>query len=174
MATSSMSTSKIQNISKDVPHDNTIFIPTMLANKPTIPEQFFWPKSETVPATGILNAPKIDLQVVLTGDASSVKVQTNALRAACETHGFFLVINHGIDTQILNEALALSEQFFAMPLETKLKAMQKKNNMWGYSGAHSERFSANLPWKECLSFRSDGSIAEHLRSSLGKEFEPMG
>ncbi|KAJ4821473.1 Gibberellin 20 oxidase 2 [Rhynchospora pubera] len=174
MATSFLTTGENNSISKDALHGNTIFMPTMLANRPTIPEQFLWPKSDIAPATGILDAPVIDLQLALTGDASSVKEQVDALCAACKTHGFFLVVNHGIDPQILNEALERAEEIFVMPLETKLKIMQKKGSMWGYSGAHSERFSAKLPWKECLSFKSDGSVMEHLGSSLGKEFEPVG
>ncbi|KAF3320755.1 gibberellin 20 oxidase 2-like protein [Carex littledalei] len=174
MATSIPPSTNIQNISENALDDNTMFIPTMLANKPTIPKQFFWPKSETAPATGILDAPIIDLQGILTGDASSIKKQVDALRVACETHGFFLVVNHGIDTNILNETLDRAAEFFTMPLETKLNIVQKKGSMSGYSGAHSERFSDKLPWKECLSFKSGGSIEEFMGSSLGKEFEPMG
>jgi gibberellin-44 dioxygenase len=153
---------------------NTMLIPTMLTNKPTIPKQFLWPKSETAPASGVLDAPIIDLQAVLTGDAPSIKEQIDALRAACKSHGFFLVVNHGIDTNILNEALDHAAEFFTMPLETKLNMVQKKGSMSGYSGAHSERFSEKLPWKECLSFKSGADIIEFIRSSLGKEYEPMG
>ncbi|KAJ1688293.1 hypothetical protein LUZ63_019683 [Rhynchospora breviuscula] len=146
MATSFLTTGGNNSISKDALHGNTIFMPTMLANRPTIPEQFLWPKSDIAPATGILDAPVIDLQLALTGDASSVKEQADALCAACKTHGFFLVVNHGIDPQILNEALERAEEIFVMPLETKLKIMQKKGSI----------------------------IVEHLGSSLGKEFEPVG
>jgi gibberellin-44 dioxygenase len=157
-----------ENISRDALHGNTIFIPTMRAI-----EQILLPKADIVPAIGILNAPKSDLQGILTGNTSSIKEQVGTLHAACQTHGFFLVVNHGIDRKILNEELKLSKEFFTLPVETKLQIMQKKGSMWGYSGAHSDRFSTKLPWKECLSFRSDGSIVEHLGSSLGKEFEPM-
>ncbi|KAF3334179.1 gibberellin 20 oxidase 2-like protein [Carex littledalei] len=174
MASSILPSRNIQNISENALDGNTMFIPTMLANKPTIPKQFFWPKSETAPATGILDAPTIDLQAVLTGDTSSIKKQIDALRAACETHGFFLVVNHGIDTNILNGAMDRTAEFFTMPLETKLNMVKKKGSMSGYSGAHSERFLDKLPWKESLSFKSGGGIEEFMGSSIGKEFEPMG
>jgi gibberellin-44 dioxygenase len=129
MATSLLLTG--ENISRDALHGNTIFIPTMLLNKSTIPEQFLLPKADIVPAIGILDAPKIDLQGILTGDTSSIKEQVGTLRAACQTHGFFLVVNHDIDRKILNEALKHSKEFFTLPVETKLQIMQKKRQHVG-------------------------------------------
>uniref|UniRef100_J3M7A9 Fe2OG dioxygenase domain-containing protein n=1 Tax=Oryza brachyantha TaxID=4533 RepID=J3M7A9_ORYBR len=49
----------------------------------------------------------------------------------------------------------------------------------GYTTAHSDRFVANLPWKETLSFGhrhggNDDFVADYFASTLGDAFKPLG
>lgn len=46
------------------------------------------------------------------------------LQDACERVGFFVVRNHGIDWQIVEDAFAAVDEFFRLPLETKMKIHQ--------------------------------------------------
>ena len=53
--------------------------------------------------------------------------------------------------------------------------------MTGYTVAHADRFTANLPWKETLSFghrdrRTSGShvVVDYFTSTLGSDFKPLG
>jgi len=69
--------------------------------------------------------------------------------------------------------------FFKLPISMKLRAKRIPGHMWGYSGAHSDRFSSKLPWKETLSFGfhendSDPVVVDFFKSTLGKDFEQTG
>ncbi|KAK8916200.1 Gibberellin 20 oxidase 2 [Platanthera zijinensis] len=82
----------------------------------------------------------------------------------------------------MQAAMNCIPRFFTLPLSDKLKA--RGNPLcrnWGYAGAgaHSDRFTANLPWKETLSFGSDSAssdsmVADYFVSTLGDGFREMG
>lgn len=46
------------------------------------------------------------------------------LQDACKRAGFFVVKNHGIDWKIVEEAFNGLDEFFGLPLETKMKIHQ--------------------------------------------------
>ncbi|XP_049379954.1 gibberellin 20 oxidase 2-like [Solanum stenotomum] len=140
-----------------------------------IPKEFIYPKEDLIQAQEELNEPLIDL----IGDINSVSM---LVKTACLNHGFFQVINHGVDSKLINMAHAHVNHFFKLPLEVKLKVQKQHGSLWGYSGAHAERFTSRLPWKETLSFNfhenggsnKSGIVVDFFESSLGKEFEQMG
>mmetsp|Transcript_98 Transcript_98/g.257 ORF Transcript_98/g.257 Transcript_98/m.257 type:complete len:338 (+) Transcript_98:57-1070(+) len=58
--------------------------------------------------------PVIDLD-----DEESVTV--SAIRRACELHGFFVVKNHAVGLELVENARAAARRFFALPVEEKMK-----------------------------------------------------
>ncbi|MCE3215426.1 hypothetical protein HAX54_002340 [Datura stramonium] len=146
-----------------------------------IPKEFIFPKEDLIQAQEELNEPVIDLEGILIGNSVATQHVVMLVKAACLNHGFFQVINHGVDSQLINMAHAHVNDFFKLPLGVKLKIQKQHGSLWGYSSAHAERFSSRLPWKETLSFNyhenSDSNqsvVVDFFESAFGKEFEQMG
>ncbi|XP_050226186.1 gibberellin 20 oxidase 2-like [Mercurialis annua] len=151
---------------------------SFLQNK-TIPKEFQWPKDELVRAQKELMVPIVDLQGFLKGDEMETLKAVNMIKPACLEHGFFQVINHGVDSNVIKMANDHMDHFFKLPDSEKLKARKMPGRTWGYSSAHSDRFSTKLPWKEMLSFgyhqnSSDPVVFDFFKSTLGKDFEETG
>jgi isopenicillin N synthase-like dioxygenase len=67
--------------------------------------------------------PIIDLSAVSAGGPSSDGAKAAVAAAigdACATAGFFIVVGHGVDPQLIARAEAASRSFFDRPLEDKL------------------------------------------------------
>nr|QYS25851.1 gibberellin 20-oxidase [Fritillaria thunbergii] len=157
-----------------------VFDSSHLCKQARIPSQFIWPRNDRLTAIDELEAPIIDLQGFLHGDEASTLEAAKLVASACTRHGFFQVTNHGVDTSLIREAFACMDEFFLLPLNEKLRARRKPGSMWGYAGAHTDRFSSKLPWKETLSFGFNDTagdkavVADYIKSQLGNEFEQMG
>ena len=73
-----------------------------------------------------------------------------ALDEACRYWGFFQVVNHGIDTEILEALNEKSRAFFAMPREDKQSIARTADNPWGY---FDQELTKNTPdWKEVFDY----------------------
>jgi isopenicillin N synthase-like dioxygenase len=60
--------------------------------------------------------------------------------AACRDVGFFYVINHGVDPELIVKAFAQSRDFFALPIADKRKlAIETIGGNRGYSGSFARR-----------------------------------
>ncbi|WOL17864.1 gibberellin 20 oxidase 2-like [Canna indica] len=158
-----------------------IFDSYSLRQQTRIPKAFIWPRSDVRPAAiEELDAPVVDLHGFFHGDEESTLRATELIAEACTRHGFFQVVNHGVSDLLTRAALDCIDDFFKLPLSDKLSARRKPGSMWGYSGAHADRFSSKLPWKETLSFGfGDGGcpdriVADYFTSTMGKDFERMG
>ncbi|XP_057973561.1 gibberellin 20 oxidase 2-like [Malania oleifera] len=150
-----------------------------LQKQPNIPTKFIWPKQDLVHAQEELKEPLVDLAGFFRGDKKATRHAAELVREACAAHGCFQVINHGVDHGLISAAHAQMEAFFKLPLNVKQRAGRKPGSMWGYSGAHADRFSLKLPWKETLSFgfhddESDAVVVDYFKSSLGSDFEQAG
>ncbi|KZV58518.1 gibberellin 20-oxidase family protein [Dorcoceras hygrometricum] len=72
------------------------------------------------------------------------------------------------------------DAFFKLPLSKKLALKRKPGDLCGYSGAHANRFSSKLPWKETFSFtyaheHDQGlDVVDYIRSVMGEECEEAG
>ncbi|CAN1267425.1 Gibberellin 20 oxidase 1 [Linum perenne] len=97
---------------------------TPIHNKPlifnhkssNIPQQFIWPDHEKPRG----NAPELDVPVIdLAGLLSEAAA---AAGDACRKHGFFLVVNHGVDRDLIADAHEYMDSFFELPLSEKEKA----------------------------------------------------
>ncbi|KAG1328080.1 Gibberellin 20-oxidase 2 [Cocos nucifera] len=156
-----------------------VFDSNLLRKQSKIPKEFIWPPSERPSTLKELNAPVVDLHGFLRGDEASTVRAAALIRTACTSHGFFQVINHGVDIFLTRDAFDCMDKFFTLPLGCKLRAKRKPGSMWGYAGAHADRFSTKLPWKETLSFGYHDAgpqhvVVDYITSILGTDFERMG
>lgn len=156
-----------------------VFDSSLLQKQPTIPGAFIWPQGDRIQTLDELNEPVVDLQGFLIGDKAATSRAVELIRVSCQVHGFFQVINHGVDASLIRSARHGVENFFKLPLSQKLRARRKPGSMWGYAGAHADRFSSKLPWKETLSFgyHENGPeriVVDYFTSVLGEEFEQTG
>ncbi|XP_030439521.1 gibberellin 20 oxidase 2-like [Syzygium oleosum] len=144
-----------------------------------VPDSFKWPEQDAVLSHGELEEPLVDLKGFLLGDdQEEMHRAADTVRAACLSHGFFQVINHGVDLSLIHDAHDSIGSFFKMTLSNKLRAQKKPNSLLGHSIAHNDRFSSKLPWKETFSFgyheSSPDSVVGFFKATLGMDFEPAG
>ncbi|RLN40845.1 gibberellin 20 oxidase 1-D-like [Panicum miliaceum] len=155
-----------------------VFDAARLSGQADIPQQFLWPADEspTPAAAEELPVPLIDLS----GGAADAEV-VRQVGEACELHGFFQVVNHGIDQALLAEAHRCMDAFFTLPLAEKQRAQRRQGESCGYASSFTGRFASKLPWKETLSFRycsaaeaADGGVAAYFVEKLGEEYRHHG
>ncbi|ESW15340.1 hypothetical protein PHAVU_007G064800 [Phaseolus vulgaris] len=158
-----------------------VFDASLLRHQLHIPSQFVWPDEEKA----CLNEPElpvpfIDLGGFLSGDPLAATEASRLVGEACQKHGFFLVVNHGIQQQLISDAHLYMDHFFALPLSHKQRAQRMPGEHCGYASSFTGRFSSKLPWKETLSFqyspRNDSQtlVKDYLCDKMGKEFEKFG
>ncbi|KAF9609730.1 hypothetical protein IFM89_018178 [Coptis chinensis] len=156
-----------------------VFDSSLLQKLNRIPREFHWPPRDLVNPVQELSEPLVDLQGVFKGDQLATSHAAELIREACLKHGFFQVINHGVDAELITAAHDHLDAFFKLPTCQKLRVVKKPGSTWGYSGAHANRFSSKLPWKETLSFgyhenESNPIVVDYFTSALGVEFEQTG
>ncbi|KAJ8559949.1 hypothetical protein K7X08_004007 [Anisodus acutangulus] len=161
-----------------------IFDGSLMKNESNIPSQFIWPdheKPNCASATReLLQVPLIDLSGLLPNDPNVIKKATSLVNEACSKHGFFLVINHGVDTNLIKNAHVYMDKFFELSLCEKQKAQRKIGEHCGYASSFTGRFSSKLPWKETLSFQysaEEGSshiVEDYFQRTMGENFSHLG
>ncbi|KAF0922656.1 hypothetical protein E2562_001054 [Oryza meyeriana var. granulata] len=161
--------------------DGTIVV-LDLWRQPKIPAPFVWPRADALPSSPReLDVPVVDLAAALR-DAAGMRPAAAQVAAACASHGFFQVTGHGVAPALARAALDGAAGFFRLPLATKQRARRAPGMVTGYTTAHSDRFVANLPWKETLSFAyrhaaaaaGDNVVVDYFASTLGDDFKPLG
>ena len=159
-----------------------VFDASVLRHQLHIPSQFIWPDEEKACLDEPeLLVPFIDLGGFLSGDPVAAAEASRLVGEACQKHGFFLVVNHGIDQRLISDAHLYMEHFFGLPLSQKQRAQRKPGEHCGYASSFTGRFSSKLPWKETLSFQysadknsSPTLVKDYLCSKMGNEFEQFG
>ncbi|XP_039056292.1 2-oxoglutarate-Fe(II) type oxidoreductase hxnY-like [Hibiscus syriacus] len=56
----------------------------------------------------------------------------DSIRQACIEQGFFYLVNHGVDEELVKKVFEQSSNFFSLPIEDKMKMIQR--NYRGYVG----------------------------------------
>ncbi|KAL7125841.1 hypothetical protein ABFS83_14G143300 [Erythranthe nasuta] len=162
--------------------ENKSFSFGSLQHESHIPPQFIWPDHEK-PSPGPppqLEVSPIDLGGVLSGGPEAVSEAARLVDRACREHGFFLVVNHGIDMKLVEEVHKGVDLFFKLPLDEKEKALRKNGDHCGYASSFTNRFSSNLPWKETLSFRYSAErhlsnvVESYFLDVMGEDFDAFG
>ena len=90
------------------------------------------------------------------------------IAVACEAHGFFYLVGHGIAPQILGDLNAASRAFFVLPeAEKRQIAMSRGGRAWrGYFPVGGELTSGRPDLKEGL-YLGTGLAADHPRVRAG-------
>ncbi|XP_043712158.1 gibberellin 20 oxidase 1-D-like [Telopea speciosissima] len=159
-----------------------VFDAAVLRHQPNIPIQFIWPDEDKPSAEAReLSVPLINLGGFLSGDPVAAMEASKQVGEACEKHGFFLVVNHGVDGQLVADAHSYMDFLFDMPLHEKQRAQRKPGEHTGYASSFTGRFSSKLPWKETLSFRYSADIQstnitveDYFLNVLGERFRQFG
>lgn len=158
-----------------------VFDARLLSYQSNIPQQFVWPDDEKPSANAPeLPVPLIDLGGFLSGDPVSAMEASRLIGEACQKHGFFLVVNHGVDPQLIADAHRYMDNFFELPLCDKQRAQRKIGEYCGYASSFTGRFSSKLPWKETLSFRysaeknSPKLVQDYFHNTMGDSYAEFG
>nr|AYP67585.1 GA20ox [Paeonia suffruticosa]WRO64414.1 gibberellin 20 oxidase 1 [Paeonia suffruticosa] len=182
-----MAVNCIKNISTPMPLAQTedqkplVFDASVLRHESNIPQQFIWPDHEKpCPDARELAVPLIDLGGFLSGDPVAAEQASMIVGQACQKHGFFLVVNHGVDPKLVSDAHKYMDYFFELPLTKKQVAHRKLGEHCGYASSFTGRFSSKLPWKETLSFRysaeeaSSNVVQDYFHNTMGEDFDQLG
>lgn len=159
-----------------------VFDASILQRQHNVPSEFIWPDHEKpcleAPELAI---PPIDIRGFLSGDPLGVSTATRLVNEACKKHGFFKVVNHGVDSRLIAKAHEYMDMFFNMKLSEKQRAQRKLGDHWGYASSFTGRFSSKLPWKETLTFRysadniqSSNVVQDYVLNVMGEDFKPFG
>ncbi|XP_075512660.1 gibberellin 20 oxidase 2-like [Primulina tabacum] len=158
-----------------------IFDTSIIEKQENFPAQFLWPHEDLAYVSqDELNEHPIDLKGFFNGDLEAISLAAKQVRVACLNHGFFQVINHGVGASAIRTAYEHMDAFFKLPLSKKLAQKRKPGDLCGYSGAHADRFSSKLPWKETFSFTYEHEhdqgldVVDYIKSVMGEEFEDAG
>ncbi len=88
--------------------------------------------------------PIVDLSDSLKSDSACQEIAIK-LRKICHEVGFFIVKNHGIEPEIIEQAFSYSQRFFELPLEQKRLIDKRKSPFFrGWEGEGSE-YTNNQP-----------------------------
>ncbi|KAJ7955068.1 2-oxoglutarate (2OG) and Fe(II)-dependent oxygenase superfamily protein [Quillaja saponaria] len=120
------------------------------AKPTTIPERFVRDRTERpVPATTLSQSssiPIIDFSKLIKGNKEEFHNEILQLAAACEEWGFFQVINHGVDLNLLESIDKTAMEFFMLPLEEKQKYPMAPGTIQGYGQAFVFSEDQKLDW----------------------------
>ncbi|XWS49132.1 hypothetical protein CRYUN_Cryun13aG0137400 [Craigia yunnanensis] len=85
----------------------------------------------------------------------------NSIRQACTEHGFFYIVNHGVEEELLKKVFEQSCKFFSLPIEEKMKFAKK--NLRGYTALYAEKLDTSLSTKgDPKESYYIGPLADHL------------
>ncbi|KAL5701139.1 Protein LATERAL BRANCHING OXIDOREDUCTASE 1 [Ranunculus cassubicifolius] len=121
------------------------------ARPTTIPERFVRDMAERPSsATPSMHIPVIDLSKLVDGDIDDFHSELSKLAISCEEWGFFQVINHGVDTEMLRNIEKVAKEFFMLPLEEKQKYPMAPGTVQGYGQAFVFSENQKLDWCNML------------------------
>jgi isopenicillin N synthase-like dioxygenase len=85
------------------------------------------------------------------------------LAQACETRGYFQLVNHGLSAATRARFVAAMAQFFALPPAQKLQLSRSAENPWGY---YDQELTKNKrDWKEIFDLGMDQDDASYSSRS---------
>nr|XP_043639535.1 jasmonate-induced oxygenase 2-like [Erigeron canadensis] len=121
------------------------------AGYPVIPNRYVKPISERPSfdtKSNNLNIPIIDLFGLINGDRASQKVIMDQISLACREWGFFQVVNHGIDPELVDGAREVWRKFFHQPMDVKQKYANSPKTYEGYGSRLGLQKGAILDWSD--------------------------
>ncbi|GJR94342.1 2-oxoglutarate-Fe(II) type oxidoreductase-like protein isoform X2 [Tanacetum coccineum] len=94
--------------------------------------------------------------------SSSDRIATAiSIRQACIEYGFFYLINHGVEEELLQNVFDQSKKFFSLPIEEKMKLGRKED--FGFAPIYSENHDHST------SSKGDSKETFHIGPLEGEE-----
>ncbi|XP_076958570.1 S-norcoclaurine synthase 1-like [Bidens hawaiensis] len=116
-----------------------------------IPVRYIRPEieSEEILVDESLQIPVIDISKLTLSGKPGYDDELAKLHVACKDWGFFQLVNHGI-SETIDDMKKVTEEFFKLPLEEKMKCAQLPNNIEGYGQAFVVSEEQKLDWGDML------------------------
>ncbi|MCL7036662.1 hypothetical protein MKW94_009152 [Papaver nudicaule] len=93
--------------------------------------------------------PTIDLQNLLSPEPGNCrKLELDNLHSACKEWGFFQLVNHGVDTLLVENVKSEIEKFFNLPMNDKAKYGQKEGDAEGFGQHLVQSDDQRLDWAD--------------------------
>ncbi|PIN04047.1 Iron/ascorbate family oxidoreductase [Handroanthus impetiginosus] len=89
--------------------------------------------------------PVIDMNKLLDTDS-----ELDKLHNACQEWGFFQLINHGVESEAIENMKVEIQEFFNMPIEEKNKYCQEPGDLEGYGQLHVKSEEQKLDWGDAF------------------------
>jgi isopenicillin N synthase-like dioxygenase len=106
-------------------------------------------------SSAIDSVPVIDVSELLVDSSSAASASAvEQIAQACQTWGFFQIINHGISADQISEVWRETHALFALPLEEKLEIVRNRENPWGFY--NNELTKNQRDKKEVFDFTREG------------------
>ncbi|KAL5973666.1 hypothetical protein ACLOJK_030320 [Asimina triloba] len=111
-----------------------------------IPERYIRPdmKLDPISSDPQLQIPTIDLAKLL--DQTFSGSEMDKLHLACQDWGFFQLLNHGVDEEVIEKMKSEMIDFFKLPLEEKMAYSQIPNSLEGYGHSFVVSEDQKLDW----------------------------
>ncbi|MFS7949026.1 putative non-hem dioxygenase domain, isopenicillin N synthase [Helianthus anomalus] len=113
------------------------------------PNQFIWTKDHlSLTSTEKLNEQRLPNN----HDKEATLHAANLVKESCISQGFFQVVNHGVDLDMLALVQEHGHAFFKLPLTEKLKCKQKEGSVVGFASGHAHRFREKIAMEGIVNF----------------------
>ncbi|KAI3474742.1 hypothetical protein Pfo_029927 [Paulownia fortunei] len=117
-------------------------IPERYVKKPSERPSFFGSVDSEV------NIPVIDMRGLYSDDASLRQKTAGLISDACREWGFFQVVNHGVNHELMGRTREVWREFFQLPLEEKQKYANSPSTYEGYGSRLGVEKGISLDWSD--------------------------
>ncbi|KAI3853287.1 hypothetical protein MKW92_014520 [Papaver armeniacum] len=115
--------------------------------------------------------PVIDMENLLSPEPVIGKLELDKLHSACKEWGFFQVVNHGVNTSLVDTVRSEIEGFFNLPMTDKTKYEQKDGDPEGFGQLFVLSDEQKLDWSDIFFIFT---LPPHLRKPhLFQELPPL-
>ena len=102
-----------------------------------------------------LTLPILDLSRLDAGGDEAARFRADLLRVTHDV-GFFYLVGHGVDQELIDELLTVSRRFFDLPTEDKLKLENVLSPQFrGYTRVGGEFTHGDVDWREQIDIGVD-------------------
>ena len=101
------------------------------------------------------SVPVIDISELLIDSSSAAAASAvEQIAQACQSWGFFQIVNHGISAEQIKKVWQQTHALFALPVEEKLAIVRNRENPWGFY--NNELTKNQRDKKEVFDFTREG------------------